>query len=53
MIVKEIKGDIIEITSSEGYKIRQVQTGRVYSSAEEMVNGIHYDYEEVIPSEDI
>lgn len=47
MIKREIKDNVIRIYSDKGLKIRQLQTQRVYKEARELVNGVHYTYEEV------
>lgn len=48
MIIKKKCGDHYHIFSDKGLKIRQVQTGRVYSEAYETKDCIHqYKYEEI------
>lgn len=47
MIVRKEHQDHIHIYSDKGLKIKQLETGRIYSEAMEQINGIHYDYEEV------
>lgn len=48
MITKKQHKDHIHIYSDEGLKIKQLETGRVYSEAIEPIEGLHYTYEEVI-----
>lgn len=47
MIVRKTHEDHIHIYSDKGLKIRQVQTQRIYKEARELIDGIHYEYEEV------
>lgn len=48
MIIRETIGNKIKIYSSNGKALKQIQTGRIYQIAYELVDGLHYDYEEVI-----
>lgn len=48
MIIKKEHNDHIHIYSDSGKKIKQVQTGRIYSEAIELKDcNIKYQYEEV------
>lgn len=51
MIIRKQHENHIHIYSDAGLKIKQLQTGRIYSEAMEDLNGVHYEYTEVESNE--